>query len=83
MAVQFISAESFFFLRKFFGPENPRMGVSIAYFVFLNQSEQKHGGQVYRPREKNGVVNFTQSDIRNRGINIYAEISYSVSPFSN
>ncbi len=52
MAVHFISAEIFFFLRNFFGPKNPRMGVSIAYFVFLNQSEQKHGSQVNRPREK-------------------------------
>ncbi len=48
MAVQFISAESFFFLRKFFGPENEWV------LVLLILSAQKHGGQDYRPREEIG-----------------------------
>ncbi len=42
MVVQFINVESFFFLRKLIGPQNPLMGASIAYFEFL-------------PRKKNSL----------------------------
>ncbi len=38
MAIQFISVEIFFFLRKFIGPKNPLMCARIAYFVFLRRS---------------------------------------------
>ncbi len=38
MAVQFINAESFVFLRKFTGPKNPLFCAHIAYFVLLRWS---------------------------------------------
>ncbi len=40
MAVQFINAESFFLLRRFIEPKNPRSTARIAHFVFLRRSKK-------------------------------------------
>ncbi len=54
MAVQFINVESFFSLRKFVGPKNPRMSARIAYFVLFAPERNKNMADKFKGRAKNG-----------------------------